>query len=542
MRGERTSVGSGRPADLDTLRRTGMVVAGLFGLERAPWPGFLSCWATVRPEGSRRMWGRLLTASAALMSVALQAAACGTGPAKPEPTATPTVPATPTVLVQTARITGTALTRECLDLVAQRSMNALGPIYDCYYFGTTDPSSLLSELDTCEEVKAFVNHPVELHRGQVIPNEVWERLPDCPEMPQPTDELGRWLATAIGQRERICADAPSMAELSNCMATGELTRRLATPTATPVVDRANCNEEMAAERLTPSTVLVESGLSYGTGFVINAGGMVITADHVVEDESSVVVWLADGRMLPAYVENRDSHKDVAYLRVEAVGLPTVRWETDTPNPGTPIVAVGFPVGLVDQPTVTRGIVSRTLDADGVWWIQTDAALNPGNSGGPLADLCGDVLGVVIGKHRTAEGVGWAVAATEVWPWSGHAETSPPQHVGPREGPGASVAAYYDFVNGRDLQAAWALMGSDITTSTSYSRFVGWFEQKAGIWAEEITVVNESATQATVEAIVTSQDWAGGQLMTRRYREVWQMALEGGVWKLNRLLATERIEG
>ena len=86
------------------------------------------------------------------------------------------------------------------------------------------------------------------------------------------------------------------------------------------------------------------------------------------------------------------------------------------------------------------------------------------------------------------------------------------------------------------------MGSEITMSTSYSRFVGWFEQKAGIWAEEITVLSESSTQATVEAIVTSQDWAGGQLVTQRYRERWQMALEGGVWKVDRLLVTEPIGG
>jgi S1-C subfamily serine protease len=420
-------------------------------------------------------------------------------------------------------------------------MNALGPIHDCYYFGTTDPFALLSELDTCEELQAFLGNPVDLHRGQALSQAASDTLANCPELTEPTDELGRWLATARRQREAVCADAPSIVDLSNCMATGELTRKVGTPTPTPAPTPTACNEETAAERLMPSVVLVESGDVYGTGFVVDAAGAIVTAGHVVGDETSATVWLADGRMLIATVEGHDTRTDVAYLRVQATGLPTVTWATHVPNPGTPIVAVGYPVGLVDQPTITRGIVSRTLDADGVQWVQTDAALNPGDSGGPLADLCGEVMGVVIGKHRSAEGVGWAVAAAEVWPWRASVQTPPEPYVGPTEGPAASVAAYYDFINSRDFARAWALMGSDITTSTPYSTFVGWFQQKAGISAQEVRVLTRTETRATVEAIVVSQDWIGARLATQRYREQWELDLEGGVWKLNKLLVTTPLD-
>jgi ketosteroid isomerase-like protein len=420
-------------------------------------------------------------------------------------------------------------------------MNALGPIHDCYYFGTTDPFALLSELDTCEALQAFLSNPVDLHRGQALSQAASDTLANCPELTEPTDELGGWLATARSQRQAVCAGAPSMADLSNCMATGELTRKVGTPTPTPAPTPTACNEETAAERLMPSVVLVESGDAQGTGFVVDAAGAIVTAGHVVDNRTSATVWLADGRMLIATVESHDTRTDIAYLRVPTTGLPAVTWATHVPNSGTPIVAVGYPVGLVDQPTITRGIVSRTLDAEGVQWVQTDAALNPGDSGGPLADLCGEVVGVVVEKNPLAEGVGWAVAAAEVRPWRAGAQAPPEPYVGPNQGPEASVAAYYDFVNRHDLEQAWALMGPEITTSTPYTRFVGWFQQKAGISLDGVRVLDRTETHATVEAVVTSQDWIGGQLVTQRYREQWGLVLESGIWKLNTLLLTTPLD-
>lgn len=455
--------------------------------------------------------------------------------------------ATPTSLTQTARITGTALTADCLALVSQRSMNALGAIHDCYYFGTTDPSPPISELTTCEELQAFAQHPIDLDREQALPVSVRNRFSGCSPLPAPADELGRWLATARQQREELCADAASPADLSSCMATGALPRKTNTPTRTPAPTPTTtpapsvCDEETAAARLMPSVVLVESGDWYGTGFVVDADGVILTASHVVEGEASATVWLPDGRMLLATVQERDPGKDVAYLTVEADRLPAVTWETRVPSFGSPVVAVGYPVGLIDQPTVTRGILSRTIDVDGVQLVQTDAALNPGNSGGPLANLCGDVVGVVVLKHWEAEGVGWAVAAAEVWPPPRGVLASPATDMAPGEGPDASVAAYYDSIDRRDLEQAWALMGPEITTSTPYTRFVGWFQQKVSISPEEVRLLTETETHATVEAVVISQDWIGGQVITQRYREQWGLVLEGGIWKLNRLLVTTPLD-
>lgn len=134
----------------------------------------------------------------------------------------------------------------------------------------------------------------------------------------------------------------------------------------------------------------------GSGFVISADGYVVTNAHVVEDAKSVTVGLNDRRELPAEVVGVDTLSDIALLKVKADNLPTVQLgDSSALEVGQWVVAIGAPFGL--DHTATQGIVSalsRSLpDGTYVPFIQTDVAVNPGNSGGPLFDLGGRVVGV-----------------------------------------------------------------------------------------------------------------------------------------------------
>jgi len=170
------------------------------------------------------------------------------------------------------------------------------------------------------------------------------------------------------------------------------------------------NEQMQPENAEPVTAL-------GSGFVISADGYVVTNNHVIEGAESITVNFADGESLEASVVGTDPQTDVALLKVESEApLPYVAFgDSDAIRVGDYVMAVGNPFGLGG--TVTAGIVSargRDIHA-GPYddFIQTDAAINRGNSGGPMFNLAGDVVGInsaIVSPNGGSVGIGFAIPA------------------------------------------------------------------------------------------------------------------------------------
>jgi serine protease Do len=137
----------------------------------------------------------------------------------------------------------------------------------------------------------------------------------------------------------------------------------------------------------------------GSGFIVSSDGYVLTNAHVVDDASEVTVRLTDRREFAAKVIGVDKGSDVALIKISATGLPTVRFgDPSRIRPGQWAIAIGSPFGF--ENSVTAGVISaigRPLpDESGtsyVTFIQTDAAVNPGNSGGPLFNIDGQVIGI-----------------------------------------------------------------------------------------------------------------------------------------------------
>jgi serine protease Do len=160
----------------------------------------------------------------------------------------------------------------------------------------------------------------------------------------------------------------------------------------------------------------------GSGFIISPDGYILTNNHVVDEADKLTVKLVDKRTFPAKVVGKDPDTDVAVIKIDATGLPTVQLgNSDDTKIGEWVLAVGNPLGEEFAFTVTAGIVSAKgrrlpdLQANQSYaigdFIQTDAAINPGNSGGPLVNVRGQVIGInsaIASPTGTYAGYGFAI--------------------------------------------------------------------------------------------------------------------------------------
>jgi len=154
----------------------------------------------------------------------------------------------------------------------------------------------------------------------------------------------------------------------------------------------------------------------GSGFIISTDGFVVTNNHVIEMAQDIKVSLADGRTVNAELKGADPSTDIAVLKIDVTGLKALSFaDSENLQPGQIAIAIGNPLGL--QHTVTAGVVSalgRTLRANNGRLIddiiQTDASLNPGNSGGPLVNSLGQVIGVNTATISNAQGLCFAVSS------------------------------------------------------------------------------------------------------------------------------------
>jgi S1-C subfamily serine protease len=195
----------------------------------------------------------------------------------------------------------------------------------------------------------------------------------------------------------------------------------------PSVVNVTTNVYQASPTGTP-----EQGQGVGTGFIIRPNGVIVTNCHVVQGASRITVFTSEDKptRYDAHVIGGDCEHDVAVLQVAAEGLPTIGFGSSTDlDLGQQVVAVGYALALEGGPSVTSGIVSsldRTIEvqdpqctvcSNGVRTysevIQTDAAINHGNSGGPLVDMAGRVVGINSAGSDNAENIGFAIAIDSV---------------------------------------------------------------------------------------------------------------------------------
>ncbi|MEL7472112.1 MAG: trypsin-like peptidase domain-containing protein [Planctomycetota bacterium] len=230
---------------------------------------------------------------------------------------------------------------------------------------------------------------------------------------------GLTLTPAVSLAQSAPMDETMREKLTLARALSDVFKRAA-DTIEPSVVHITTQRQQTVRRMgmRPQTILRDGGL--GSGIVLTDDGYILTNNHVIEGAARLAVRLADQRELDAELVGRDPNTDLAVLKVDASSLTPARFAHIPVEVGEWVLAAGSPFGLTSS--VTAGIVSATgrtqeelkgnttLFAD---FIQTDAAVNPGNSGGPLINLDGEVVGVntaIFSRSGGSNGISFAIPA------------------------------------------------------------------------------------------------------------------------------------
>lgn len=179
------------------------------------------------------------------------------------------------------------------------------------------------------------------------------------------------------------------------------------------------------ERMWPRTIK-KKVKNLGSGFIISSDGYIVTNEHVVQDAEQVVVTTTSAQKYEAKVVGTDPLLDMALLKIDAAGLPSIPWgDSENAIVGEWVIAIGNPYGLFDvndQPSVSVGVISalhRDFQSDGRLYsemIQTDAAINRGNSGGPLLNADGEAVGMntlIFSETGGSVGIGFSIPAHRI---------------------------------------------------------------------------------------------------------------------------------
>ncbi|GGH68946.1 peptidase S1 [Paenibacillus silvae] len=298
-------------------------------------------------------------------------------------------------------------------------------------------------------------------------------------------------------------------------------------------------------------VTIESGEGLGSGFLYNNKGDVITNAHVVEGSKEVTVRTLDHQEYQGIVIGIGEETDIAVVRVpDLVKIEPLPISSTKAEVGDEILALGSPLGF--ENTVTTGIISgldRSFEIEPYIYTnlyQISAPITNGNSGGPLINAeTGEVLGINSTVVKQEGGIGFSIPITsvlkQVQQWSERSSnaksvqtardnSSQTSSADLSEAEGV-VADFYSYLSMSDYVSAYALLGSDWQSSTSYAKFREGYTYTSDVTLEKISSMRTAEDELEVSGIIAAEERKDGEYITSRYNVTYQVGYENGQMKI-----------
>lgn len=301
-------------------------------------------------------------------------------------------------------------------------------------------------------------------------------------------------------------------------------------------EKLNCSEKDTIEKVRKSVVRVVGGDAEGSGFAIKEN-LVLTNFHVIEFEPSPKIILPDNSFDTGVILMGDKDADLALIQINKK-LPVLQFgDTKVLAPAEELLAIGFPFGgsLVGESTVNKGSFSgrRRYKSANLDYIQTDATLNPGVSGGPMINICGEVMGI---NTAGTGGLGLAISSESIkQKWLDMAVSKDSLKdiktitFEPDKGPIEAVSAFYNYIKIRKMNEAYRLLSDNFLNGHQFEYWKQGYEPNLDTSVLSIKLDPEKENFVNVK--LTTKDLIEDEIILKYFEGHWEVKNIDGKWLL-----------
>jgi hypothetical protein len=303
--------------------------------------------------------------------------------------------------------------------------------------------------------------------------------------------------------------------------------------------KISCNEKDTVKKIRESVVRIVGGESEGSGFAIKKGGYILTNYHVISTEPSPKVLLPGNSFETAQVIMADKDADLAILKINK-DLPTVRFaRLDWLNPAEELLAIGYPLGssLPGETFVIRGSFSRpvTNKEDGMKYVLTDMTMISGISGGPMVNICGEVVGINT-AGLWAGGMGIAVSTDSIFDRCDKMSFAkdPLKDVrkmkfDPNKNSLEAVRCFYNYLKIRSMEKAFALLSDNFVQGYSFEHWVRGY--KPLLDNSLIIIKRDKQVPDRINIKLATKDLIDDEVVSKFFEGYWDVRKVDGRWLL-----------